>query len=161
MPARQTKGWSGKFAYCCEFWTSMIIARNRSYSAVRSYSRTAEYIEPKVQPLTLRNVTYSSRPKARGYRGIPDRAAFDFSSPGSGNTIMKLLMIAFAALCFAMPGIAGAAGTQKEQDACARDAERYCRPLLSQGDLVVLGCLQQNRQRLKNACQAVLRNNGV
>jgi hypothetical protein len=74
---------------------------------------------------------------------------------------MKFRMIAVTTLCFSMPGIAGAAGTQKEQDACAKDAERYCRPLLSQGDLAVLGCLQQNRQRLKNACQAVLRNNGV
>ena len=74
---------------------------------------------------------------------------------------MKLRIIVIATLCFAMPGMAEAAGTQKEQDACAKDAERYCRPLLSQGDLAVLGCLQQNRQRLKNACQAVLRNNGV
>ncbi|QDM24697.1 hypothetical protein FIU28_25870 [Tardiphaga sp. vice154] len=56
---------------------------------------------------------------------------------------------------------ANAAGTKQEKDACSKDAVRFCRPLLNQGDLTVLGCLQQNRLKLRAACKAVLQNNGV
>jgi hypothetical protein len=55
----------------------------------------------------------------------------------------------------------GNRGTQQEHDACARDVNRYCRKVIEQGDMVILGCLQENRKRLTAACQRVLRQHGV
>ncbi|MGL6061357.1 MAG: cysteine rich repeat-containing protein [Bradyrhizobium sp.] len=46
------------------------------------------------------------------------------------------------------------------QDACGRDASRFCRAHLGEGDMVVLSCLQQNRAKLTKACQATLAANG-
>ena len=44
-------------------------------------------------------------------------------------------------------------GTPEEQAACSRDVQRYCRPLMDQGDFVILACLQQNRPKLTRACE--------
>ncbi|HKU06261.1 MAG TPA: cysteine rich repeat-containing protein [Bradyrhizobium sp.] len=46
------------------------------------------------------------------------------------------------------------------QDACGRDASRFCRAHLNDGDQVVLACLQQHRAKLTKACQATLAANG-
>ncbi len=51
-------------------------------------------------------------------------------------------------------------GTKQEQEACARDVSRFCRPLMDQGAFVILGCLQQNRAKLTKACNQVLVNHG-
>jgi transcriptional/translational regulatory protein YebC/TACO1 len=51
-------------------------------------------------------------------------------------------------------------GTKQEQDACSRDVNRYCRKIVEQGDMVILSCLQQNRQRLTSACRKVLADHG-
>ena len=51
-------------------------------------------------------------------------------------------------------------GTAEEQAACTRDVERYCRPVIDQGDFTVLACLQQNRPKLTKACELVLKNHG-
>ena len=51
-------------------------------------------------------------------------------------------------------------GTPEEQAACSRDVERYCRPVIDQGDFTVLACLQQNRPKLSKACELVLKNHG-
>jgi hypothetical protein len=51
-------------------------------------------------------------------------------------------------------------GTDQEQKACARDVQRYCRPLLDQGDFVILACLQQNRPKLSADCNKVLVGHG-
>ena len=66
-------------------------------------------------------------------------------------------------LLFALPFVliaATSASAQQGQDACARDASRFCRAHLSEGDMVVLACLQQNRARLSKACQATLASHG-
>ena len=66
-------------------------------------------------------------------------------------------------LLFAIPFIvlaAASASAQQGQDACARDASRFCRAHLNDGDMVVLACLQQNRARLSKACQATLASHG-
>ena len=55
---------------------------------------------------------------------------------------------------------AASASAQQGQDACARDASRFCRAHLNEGDMVVLACLQQNRARLSKACQATLASHG-
>jgi hypothetical protein len=51
-------------------------------------------------------------------------------------------------------------GTPEEQKACSRDVQRHCRPLIDQGDLVILSCLQQNRPKLSSACDKVLKEHG-
>jgi hypothetical protein len=52
------------------------------------------------------------------------------------------------------------AASAQGQDACARDASRFCRAHLNDGDMVVLACLQQNRARLSRACQQTLASHG-
>jgi hypothetical protein len=54
----------------------------------------------------------------------------------------------------------GARGTAEEQAACTRDVQRHCRPVIDQGDLVVLSCLQQNRAKISAACDRVLKSHG-
>ena len=51
-------------------------------------------------------------------------------------------------------------GTPEEQKACTRDVQRYCRPVMDQGDFTVLACLQQHRPKLTKACDLVLRTHG-
>jgi hypothetical protein len=51
-------------------------------------------------------------------------------------------------------------GTPEEQKACSRDVQRFCRPVIDQGDLVILSCLQQNRPKLTPACNQVLVSHG-
>lgn len=52
------------------------------------------------------------------------------------------------------------AAPAQQGDACARDASRFCRAHLNDGDQVVLACLKQNRARLSKACQQVLTSHG-
>jgi hypothetical protein len=51
-------------------------------------------------------------------------------------------------------------GTPEEQAACSRDVQRYCRPVIDQGDFTILACLQQNRPKLSKACDQVLKDHG-
>lgn len=51
-------------------------------------------------------------------------------------------------------------GTAEEQKACSRDVQRFCRPVIDQGDFTILACLQQNRPKLTPACNQVLKNHG-
>ena len=51
-------------------------------------------------------------------------------------------------------------GTPEEQAACSRDVQRFCRPVIDQGDFTILACLQQHRPKLSSACNQVLKNHG-
>jgi len=51
-------------------------------------------------------------------------------------------------------------GTPEEQKACLHDVQKYCRPVMDQGDFTVLACLQQNRPKLSEACNQVLKTHG-
>jgi hypothetical protein len=51
-------------------------------------------------------------------------------------------------------------GTPEEQKACTRDVQKFCRPVIDQGDLVILSCLKQNRPKISPACDAVLKGHG-
>ncbi len=51
-------------------------------------------------------------------------------------------------------------GTAEEQKACSRDVQRYCRPVIDQGDFTILACLQQNRPKISAACDQVLKSHG-
>jgi Cysteine rich repeat len=70
------------------------------------------------------------------------------------NPMTKFLLIIPFVLMASM------ASAQQGQDACARDVSRYCRAHMSEGDMVVLACLKQNRARLSKACQQVLISHG-
>ena len=54
--------------------------------------------------------------------------------------------------------VSGASAQQS--NGCSRDASRFCRAVLGQGDAVVLACLKQNRVRLSKACLKDLTDNG-
>jgi hypothetical protein len=77
---------------------------------------------------------------------------------------MRKIFFALTLLSVSIPTAAMAqqqrSGTPAEQKACARDVQRFCRPLMDQGDFVVLACLQQNRQKLTAACNQVLTSHG-
>jgi hypothetical protein len=47
-------------------------------------------------------------------------------------------------------------GSEQEQQACTRDAQRFCRKLMDQGDFTILACLKENRPKLSSACGDVL-----
>jgi hypothetical protein len=74
-----------------------------------------------------------------------------------GHNIMARILFIIPFLAIAS---AASAQQQREHDACARDAQRFCRTHLNEGDQVVLGCLQQNRGRLSRACAKVLTDHG-
>jgi len=54
----------------------------------------------------------------------------------------------------------GHMGTPQEQQACRRDAQRFCRKQLGD-DGAVQQCLQQNRTRLSQSCQKVFASRGM
>jgi hypothetical protein len=49
-------------------------------------------------------------------------------------------------------------GTPDEQKACTRDVQRFCRPVIDQGDFTILACLQENRPKLTAECAQVLKD---
>ena len=51
-------------------------------------------------------------------------------------------------------------GTPEEQKACTRDVQKFCRPVIDQGDFTILACLKENRTKISAACDQVLKNNG-
>ena len=64
------------------------------------------------------------------------------------------------AIPFVLLTVASASAQQQGQDVCGRDASRFCRAHLNEGDQAVLACLQQNRTRLSKPCQATLTAHG-
>lgn len=74
-------------------------------------------------------------------------------------------MTKYVALALAL-GISSAAfgqqggGTDQERQACSPDVKRHCAQVINQGDLVILGCLQQNRAKISPACNKVLVDHG-
>jgi hypothetical protein len=77
---------------------------------------------------------------------------------------MRKFLLALSLLSSALSSAALAqperSGTPEEQKACARDVQRFCRPVIDQGDLTILACLQQNRPKITRACDLVLKNHG-
>jgi len=72
----------------------------------------------------------------------------------------SFLALVLLSLSVSTGAVAQERGTPEEQKACARDVQRFCRPLIDQGDLTVLSCLQQNRPRISPACDHVLKEHG-
>lgn len=69
---------------------------------------------------------------------------------------LTLLSLSISTGAFAQAG----RGTTEEQKACTRDVQRFCRPVIDQGDLVVLSCLKDHRAKISRACDVVLKNHG-
>jgi hypothetical protein len=71
-----------------------------------------------------------------------------------------VLIISVLSLSISGTAMAQHGGTEQEQRACAGNVQRYCRPVLDQGDFAVLSCLQQNREKLTVSCKKVLTDHG-
>jgi hypothetical protein len=56
-------------------------------------------------------------------------------------------------------GAKGMQGTEDEQNACYRDATKFCSDAIPD-TFKVLACLQEHRKRLTKGCQQVLTDNG-
>ncbi len=69
-------------------------------------------------------------------------------------TLVIALLLSSAALAQVGPH------SQKDDDACDRDAHRFCKDLIPD-QMRVLACLQQNRVKLSKACKVVLQTHGV
>ena len=77
---------------------------------------------------------------------------------------MRKLLLALTLLSIPLSSEAFAqqqrSGTPEEQKACNRDVQKFCRPVIDQGDFTILACLQQNRPKITPACDQVLKNHG-
>lgn len=92
-------------------------------------------------------------------RIYPDIGSLD---PNTVETIMRQLMLAAIVLLIgASSSLAqGHMGSPREQQACTRDAQRFCRKQLGD-DGAVQQCLQQHRTKLSKSCQKVFRSHGM
>jgi hypothetical protein len=70
-----------------------------------------------------------------------------------------ILALIFLSL-IASTAVLAHSGTDKEEQACTRDVQRFCRKLMDQGDLTILVCLKENRAKLSPACRYVLVSHG-
>ena len=77
---------------------------------------------------------------------------------------MRKLFLALSLLSIAVSSDAFAqqarSGTPEEQKACNRDVQKFCRPVIDQGDFTILACLKEHRTKISAACDQVLKNNG-
>lgn len=74
---------------------------------------------------------------------------------------MIRLPVAMALLLANIPiAFAQHPGTPQEQNACSRDASRFCRKDLGNDD-AVQACLQQHRSRLSAPCRKVFESHGM
>ena len=74
---------------------------------------------------------------------------------------MNRLALALMVLIANVPlALAQHLGTPQEQNACTRDASRFCRKDLG-NDNAVQACLQQHRSHLSSACRKVFESHGM
>jgi Cysteine rich repeat len=73
--------------------------------------------------------------------------------------MIRTLTLAFALTAGSAAALAYS-GTEQEQNACRRDVVRHCRTVASEGEFVILACLQAHRPRLTSACRTVLESHG-
>jgi Cysteine rich repeat len=71
---------------------------------------------------------------------------------------LTLVSISVSSGAFAQQQSRG--GTAEEQKACTRDVQKFCRPVIDQGDFTILACLKEHRAKISTACDQVLKNNG-
>jgi hypothetical protein len=71
-----------------------------------------------------------------------------------------LLALALTSLAVSTAYAQEGRGTAEEQKACTRDVQKFCRSVIDQGDLTILGCLKGNRAKISAGCDRVLKNHG-
>jgi hypothetical protein len=69
----------------------------------------------------------------------------------------RMLMVSTAILA---AGTALAQDRAKGESACGRDASRFCKKVINDGDMAILQCLKENRARLRAVCVRHLQENG-
>jgi hypothetical protein len=77
---------------------------------------------------------------------------------------MRKFFLALSLLTLSLSTAASAeeprSGTPEEQKACTRDVQKFCRPVIDQGDFTVLACLKENRAKISVGCDQVLKTHG-
>jgi hypothetical protein len=74
--------------------------------------------------------------------------------------VLIVTMAVFAAgTALAQDRVKGA-DRAKGEDACGRDASRVCKKVINDGDMAVLNCLKENRERLRPVCVKLLQAKG-
>ena len=76
-------------------------------------------------------------------------------------TLKKALFLSMIAGVMATQAFAQDNSRASQERSCGRDVSRFCKPVMDAGDMVILSCLQQNRAKISQACQKVLKDNGV
>ncbi|UQD71700.1 cysteine rich repeat-containing protein [Bradyrhizobium japonicum] len=71
-----------------------------------------------------------------------------------------LTLTALSGMSLAPALAQGHMGTPQEQNACSRDASRFCRKDLG-NDGAVQACLQANRAKLSKSCSKVFQSHGM
>jgi hypothetical protein len=96
------------------------------------------------------------------HKAEPSRTPYVFRAVFFAESfVMIRLSIAVALLVANVPfAFAQHAGTPQEQNACSRDASRFCRKDLG-NDGAVQACLQQHRSRLSASCRKVFESHGM
>ena len=74
-------------------------------------------------------------------------------------TALTILLVSGSMALAQSQGRTKASGAADEQNACYRDANRYCADAIPD-QFKVLACLKEHRSRLSKGCQQVLVNNG-
>jgi hypothetical protein len=75
-------------------------------------------------------------------------------------TALAVLLLTGSAALAQSGGGGKLSGTEDQQNACFRDANRFCADAIPD-QMKVLACLQEHRKRLSKACAKVLADNGV
>lgn len=73
--------------------------------------------------------------------------------------LLALTLLSLSTTAFAQAQ-AQRSGTPEEQKACTRDVQRHCRHVIDQGDFTILACLKENRAKISEACDQVLKSHG-
>jgi hypothetical protein len=76
-------------------------------------------------------------------------------------TLKKVLLLSLIASAVATQAVAQQDSRAAGERSCGRDVSRFCKAVMDSGDMVILSCLQQNRTKISQACQKVLKDNGV
>lgn len=75
--------------------------------------------------------------------------------------MMLRLIIAAAVIVTSATGAFAQSGTPDDRQSCARDANRFCRQQIADGDGAVQQCLMQNRSKLGQSCRKVFEKHGL
>ena len=71
--------------------------------------------------------------------------------------MLRVLIVSIAVLA---AGAAAAQDRSQGESACGRDSSRLCKKVINDGDFAVLGCLKENRAKLRPVCVKFLQDHG-